>query len=174
MNAHMKKTRFITYTSVLIALLVALQFFTKSFGQLVTGSCVNLILAVAVFCCGLPSGLTVALISPCCAFLLGIGPAFIQLVPFIALGNAVYVLLLNVKKGTKPADRFLWVAVAAAGKFAVMSLIAAKLVVPALGLPEAKAAVVSAGFTWPQLFTALTGGILAVEIVPMLKKTIGR
>ena len=40
-------TKLITRTAMLIALLVAVQYVTKSAGQIVTGSCVNLILAVA-------------------------------------------------------------------------------------------------------------------------------
>ena len=43
----MKKTTWIARTAVCLALLLAVQFFTKSLGQLVTGSCVNLVLAVA-------------------------------------------------------------------------------------------------------------------------------
>ena len=39
-------TKLITRTAMLIALLVAVQYVTKSAGQIVTGSCVNLILAL--------------------------------------------------------------------------------------------------------------------------------
>ena len=42
----MKKTTWIARTAVCLALLIAVQFFTKSLGQLVTGSCVNLVLAI--------------------------------------------------------------------------------------------------------------------------------
>ena len=69
-----KKIRWITETAILLALLVTLQAVTKGFGQLVTGSCVNAVLAIAALVGGLASGLTVALISPVLAFLLGIAP----------------------------------------------------------------------------------------------------
>ena len=65
------KTRWITRTAVLLALLVIMQAVTKSAGQLVTGSCVNAVLAVSVLVAGLSTGLTVALVSPFAAFLLG-------------------------------------------------------------------------------------------------------
>ena len=68
----MKKTTWIARTAVCLALLLAVQFFTKSLGQLVTGSCVNLVLAVAALIGGVWSGVTVAVISPFCAYLLGI------------------------------------------------------------------------------------------------------
>ncbi|MDF2686288.1 MAG: hypothetical protein K0S55_1469, partial [Clostridia bacterium] len=87
------KILWITRTAIFIALLIILQLVTKSFGQFVTGSAVNLLLMASVLTCGIYSGLTVALVSPFFAFMLGIGPAFIQLVPFIALGNMAYVLI---------------------------------------------------------------------------------
>ena len=59
-----KKIRWITETAVMLALLVSLQAFTKPMGQLVTGSCVNAVLAVSALVGGLGCGLTVALISP--------------------------------------------------------------------------------------------------------------
>ena len=82
----------------MLALLVALQAVTKPLGQLVTGSCVNAVLAVATLFVGLGGGLTVALVSPVCAFLLGIAPNFVTVLP-IMLGNAVYALLLHFISG---------------------------------------------------------------------------
>ena len=48
-----KKIRWITETAIMLALLVTLQALTKGFGQFVTGSCVNAVLAVAVLLAGL-------------------------------------------------------------------------------------------------------------------------
>ena len=89
----MKKTTWIVRTAVCLALLLVLQVATKSLGQFVTGSCVNLVLAMAALTGGLWSGVAVAVLSPFCAYALGIGPAFLQLVPCVALGNAVYAVL---------------------------------------------------------------------------------
>ena len=47
-----EKTIWITKTAVLIALLVVLQGMTKPLGQLVTGSCVNAVLAIAALLAG--------------------------------------------------------------------------------------------------------------------------
>ena len=88
-----KNIRFITETAVMLALLIALQALTKPMGQLVTGSCVNGILAVTVLVAGLYSGITVAVLSPVLAYLLGIAPQILT-VPAIMVGNTVYVLLL--------------------------------------------------------------------------------
>ena len=88
-----KKVLWITETAVMLALLVALQAVTKPMGQLVTGSFVNAVLAVTVLIAGLYSGITVAIISPVLAYLLGIAPQILT-VPAIMVGNVVFVVLL--------------------------------------------------------------------------------
>ena len=168
----MNKTKQIARTAVLIALLVAVQYVTKGFGQFVTGSCVNFILAVSVLACGLWSGAAIACISPFCAFLLGIGPAFIQLVPAVAAGNLIYVVLLGLlcAKIKCGIGSYVSVVIAAVAKFAVLYSLIVKLILPVLGLPAPKVAVMSATFSWPQLVTALIGGTLCMVIFPVLKK----
>ena len=89
-----KKVLWITETAVMLALLVTLQTLTKPMGQLVTGSCVNAILAVTALVAGLSSAAVVALVSPVLAFLLGIAPRILT-VPAIMIGNTVYVVLLS-------------------------------------------------------------------------------
>ena len=86
-----KKILWITETAVLLALLIVLQWVTKPLGQFVTGSCVNAVLAVAALMVGLSSGLAVALVSPVCAYLLGIAPNLVA-VPAIMVGNTVFVV----------------------------------------------------------------------------------
>ena len=119
----MKKTVWIVRTAICLALLIAVQFFTRSFGQLATGSCVNLVLAVSALIGGVWSGITVAVISPFCAYLLGIGPAFLPMVPCVSLGNAVYALLFGLFVGKylkekKPAAAYVSMALAAAAAVA--------------------------------------------------------
>ena len=92
-------------TAIFLALLIAVQFVTRSMGQYVTGSLVNLVLIAAALMCGLWGGLAVAVLSPFCAFLIGIGPAFPQIVPAVALGNAVLVVLWSCLLYTSPSPR---------------------------------------------------------------------
>ena len=89
-----KKVRWITETAVMLALLVALQALTKGFGQFVTGSCVNAVLAVTVLTAGLGSGIVVAVLSPVLAYLLGIAPQILVL-PAIMVGNTVTAVLAH-------------------------------------------------------------------------------
>lgn len=172
-----KKTLWIAETAVMIALLVALQGLTKPAGQFVTGSCVNLILGVSTLVGGLWCGLTVALLSPFFAFLLGIGPALIQIVPAIAVGNIVLVLLLWLicRKGKNLSLRaYGGAVVASVCKFAALYALVVLLLLPLLGLPEKQVATMSAMFSWPQLVTALIGSFLAVTIAPVIRKALRR
>ena len=136
------KTLWIAETAVMIALLVALQWATKPLGQFVTGSCVNLVLGVSTLVGGAWCGAVVAIASPFCAFLVGVGPAKLVIVPFIAVGNLVLVLLLHFIAGGKPLGLRSYLAVAAAAvcKFAVLFLLVTKVAIPSLQLPEAAAA----------------------------------
>ena len=173
----MKKTAWIARTAICLALLLCLQFVTKSLGQFVTGSCVNLVIAIAALIGGLWSGLTVAIVSPFCAYLLGIGPAFVALVPCVALGNAVYALIFGLlvrafllKK--KAVAAIVSMAVGAVLKFLALYIVLVKLVAPNV-VPQAKYATVTAAFTWPQLVTALIGGVLALLVGPLVMKALG-
>ena len=172
-----KKTLWIAETAVMIALLVALQGLTKPAGQFVTGSCVNLILGVSTLVGGLWCGLTVALLSPFFAFALGIGPALIQIVPAIAVGNIVLVLVLWLicRKAKKLSPlSYGGAVVASVCKFAVLYALVVLLLLPLLGLPEKQVAMMSAMFSWPQLVTALIGSFLAVTISPAIRKALHR
>ena len=167
-------TKLITRTAMLIALLVAVQYVTKSAGQIVTGSCVNLILAVAALVGGVWCGAAVALISPFCASLLGIGTPILRLVPAIALGNLVFVLILALLSGklNVKAANVLSVLLAAVCKFLLLWGLIVGLLLPSMGLPSEKVAALSATFSYPQLITALIGGGLSLLVVPSLKKAV--
>jgi len=166
------KTLSLVRTGLLIALLIVLQAVTASAGQFVTGSCVNTVLAVSVLTCGLASGLTVALLSPFIAFLLGIGPALIYIVPAIAVGNLVFVLLLHI---LYRKDVWSWVVAllaSAVAKFTVLYLLVSVLLCNTLPLKPMQITKFQAMFSWPQLVTALIGGTIALAIVPVIKKAI--
>lgn len=182
-----KKVLWITETAVMLALLIALQALTKPLGQLVTGSCVNGILAITALLVGMSGGITVALISPVCAFLLGIAPNFVTVLP-IMIGNACYVVLLRIIAGNshKPVWRQpVALASAAFMKFGVLYLLVVKVVcgvasgallgkkfgeVVVLAPPMLK--MLPTMFAWPQLFTALIGGAVALMAVPVLRKAL--
>lgn len=177
-----KKIRWITETAVLLALLVVLQAATKPLGQLVTGSCVNAVLAVAVLLAGAASGVTIAVLSPVLAYLLGIAPQLVT-VPAIMAGNAVFVLLLRAlaRGESLPSRAAAWL-IAAIGKFATLYVLVVKIIcglaaAPLLAagtLKEPMLKALPAMFAWPQLFTALIGGGVALLLLPVLRKALHR
>jgi hypothetical protein len=189
-----KKIRWITETAVMLALLVCLQWvgsfvpdqMTK---QLITGTMVNCVLAVTVLMVGFSSGITVALISPVCAFAFGIAPNFITVLP-IMVGNSCYVALLYFIIGK--TRKFGWqqpvaLAGAAVAKFGVLYFLVVKVIcgmasgvllgkkigdIVVLAPPMLK--MLPTMFAWPQLVTALAGGVIALSIVPVLRKALHR
>lgn len=177
------KIHWITETAVMLALLIVLQALTKSLGQIVTGSCVNTVLAVTVLLCGMNSGITVALISPVCAYLLGIAPQLVT-VPAIMIGNAAFVIVLRMANGN---GKVLWRSVtawlaAALCKFALLYVLVTYVIcglladgLMAQGLLKAPMLnVLPTTFAAPQLVTALIGGGIALLLTPQLKKALHR
>lgn len=177
-----KKILWITETAVMLALLVTLQAVTKPMGQLVTGSCVNAVLAAAALVGGLGSGVTIALVSPVLAFLLGIAPQILT-VPAIMAGNCVYAVLLSAladKTGKNLLRQGIaWLA-AAAAKFVTLYLIVVKIICGLLSesllaagtLKPPMLKALPATFSWPQLVTALIGGGVVLLILPVLRKAL--
>ncbi len=175
-----QKIRRITETAVLLALLVALQAWTKPLGQLVTGSCVNGVLGIATLLVGLYSGICLALLSPILAFLLGIAPQ-ILVVPLIMLGNTVFILLLcGFAKKKGKAQQILGCICSSFAKFLVLytgvkflicGLLADSLLASGM-LKTPMLTTLPATFSWPQLFTALIGSAVAVFTVPVLRKAL--
>ena len=182
-----KKIKTITQTAAMLALLICLQWvgsmMPDTIKQIVTGTFVNCVLAVTVLIVGLGGGITVALISPVCAFLLGIAPNLVTVVP-IMIGNTCYVILLKLLMG-KTWRQPVALITAAAVKFGVLYLLVVKVIcglasgallgkklgdTVVLAPPMLKMLPVM--FTWPQLITALTGGTLALLIVPVLKRAL--
>lgn len=176
-----KKLLWITETAAMLALLITLQYFTKPLGQIVTGSCVNTVLAVTVLTVGLPGGLVVALVSPVFAWLLNIAPQVI-LVPAIMAGNGVFVVLLKLLWGKTWPRRGTAVALAAVAKFSLLYLLVVKVICGVLAgslmeqglLKQPMLQALPATFSWLQLVTALIGGCVAMAIMPLVEKAIKR
>lgn len=172
-----RQALWITETAAMTALLIVLQIATKAAGQYVTGTCVNAVLAVSVLTVGLWSAVAVALLSPFFAFLLGIGPQLLPIVPSIALGNLVFVLVLGLLAGGRNIPLWrqgtAWLA-AAFAKFGVLYLLVVKLLCALLPLKEAQTAMFTVMFSYPQLVTALAGCGVALLLAPVLRRALKR
>ena len=168
-----EKTLWLTKTAMLLALLIVLQAVTRSFSQIITGSCVNAVLALSVLTVGIPAGLVIAAISPFVAFLLGIGPQLLPIVPAIAAGNIVFVAVLWALTHNHQAElkwNLLGWCSSAACKFLTLYVVVVQVLCRILPLKEAQIATFSTMFSWLQLLTALIGGAVAMLIAPRLRK----
>ncbi|MCL2628563.1 MAG: hypothetical protein FWD44_07720 [Oscillospiraceae bacterium] len=178
-----EKVLWITRTAVFIAATVALQALTVSTipppaTQFVTGAIVNMMLILAVMTCKLPSGLTVAAVTPIMPTLLGFGPLW-PIVPFIAVSNMVLVtawhFIGNIKLPSRYISYIIALIVAAVAKFCVLYFGVVQIAIPhILGLPEGSAphTLLSFMFSYPQLITASAGGVCAVILLPAIKKAV--
>ena len=178
-NMNKKRILWITQTAIFIALLLAVQIFTRPFGQIVTGSCINFILVSSCILGGMPSAAIVAIVSPVCAFMLIGIPAFPILIPFMMAGNFVLVAVIHFISGKAFIDinshsNFRIYASAVTGailKFLTLwigILQIALSFIPDISQPQKD--VMAVTFSWPQLVTALIGSSFAVTITPKLMK----
>ena len=172
------KVKWITRSAAAIALIIVAQLTTAPLKQqLLTGSLVNLILALSTLLFGFGTGAAAAVVSPFIAYLLGIN-AQIMVVPAIAAGNLIYVLVISLltKKlkdriSEETVRNMTSVAVAAIFKFALQYLLIVRWIAPSF-LPEKAQAVMSVNFGVMQLVTACIGGAIACIISPLIRKAI--
>ena len=176
------KIKWITRSAVGIALIIVIQLVTKGLGQqLITGSLVNLVLALLALLFGWSVGAAAAVASPFIAYLLGIN-AQILVVPAIAVGNLTYVLVIALlvkllKKAKLPGSgkaadflrHLIAVVAGAVCKFAIQYLLIVKWIAPSF-LPAKAQAVMAVNFGVIQLATACIGGVLACLICPVVTK----
>ena len=183
MKVKNSAVNFISYTAMGIALVILAQWLGSmlpagasivgpfAVKQLITGSLVNCILIVFTACAGIGSAVTIGLLSALLATVIGVGPQVLPVVPLIACGNALLAL-------------FFWIVTVKTTKWALPGVIIAAIVkcaflwitIPAVlhmmtSVPEKQAANLSVMFSWPQGLTALIGGLLALVIIPRLKKS---
>ncbi|MBQ2741301.1 MAG: hypothetical protein IJB42_01285 [Oscillospiraceae bacterium] len=171
-----KGVRFITLTAAFLALLIIFQSLSASLGQMVTGSLVNFVLVAATLLAGWKSGLIIALLSPFFAKFFGIGPIY-PILPVVALGNATLVGVYAFIMSRSFNSALRWVVsviVAAALKYAVLTVGVVKLVLPLVSVPAPQAAKLAAMFGTTQFFTAFIGGAVAFIAVPLIQKAVKR
>ena len=173
--------RFVTRTAILLALTVAFQVMGRyltpymgSYNNFVVGPLVNACLLIATAFVGIQSGIFIAIAAPFGAILSGAAIPHL-FAPFIATGNVLIVLgfYLLMKKnqvagvitGAFLKFAFLWGAI-----YFMAPVLTSKL-------PVAQASKMAAtllfSFSWPQLVTALVGGVLATIVIKALRRHIG-
>jgi hypothetical protein len=148
----------------LIAVAVAAPLFIKQ--QLITGTIINATLIIGTVILSTRDGLLIGLIPSSIALATGLlSPVLAPMVPFIIVGNAILVLSFAY---IQKLNFWVGIAVGAILKFAFLYL--TSTVVIGLLIDKQVATAVAQMMSWPQLFTALAGGLLAFGYLKLTGK----
>ncbi len=140
-----------------IALLLALALTVQQLKiQWLTGPAINAILLLAAAYTNIYSASILGMIIPMMAFLFGIMPIAV-VVPFIMISNVLYIVVYTWQY---LKNYFIAISTASIAKFLVLTT-AVKFII---SVPPGVAYALST----PQLFTAVTGGIIATIIIRYL------
>lgn len=144
------KIKFITRTGILLAVALAVQM--GGFPQPVTGPLINTVLYLSALLVGGWSGIIIGICTPVIAFMRGILPAPLgPMIPFIALGNGALVVVFSILKGK---NKIFGIIIASLVKYLILFTAVSYIV----DVPDKIAQIMSL----PQLFTALSGGVIAI------------
>jgi hypothetical protein len=153
-----------TIFAALLAVAVGVPIFVQS--QWITGPIVNSTLFTATFVLGPVAGILIALIPSLVALTSGLLPLpLAPMVPFIMVGNVLLVVAFHYLKTQHFAVK---VTLAAVIKFLFLWQVTAQIMTNMLPDPIVKNLLVM--MTWPQLYTALIGGLIAFALLKSLKR----
>jgi len=162
----MKGMKFLTRTALILALTVAFQMIRPLLSlpplmsNYIVGSLVNASLAVASVLVGAWSGIVISIFAPVIA-LMQQHIVFPWLVPIIAGGNIVFVLIYG---WWYRKNKGVGILLASVLKFSFLYFLVSTAV-RILVVPEPAASTLSLMFGWPQLVTAVAGGLAALPVI---------
>ncbi len=134
--------------------------------QRVTGPIVNTVLFVATAILAPEIAILIGLLQSIVALSNGLLPVpLAPMVPFIMISNTILILSFHYLK-----KKNFWTGVVVASALKFLFLFGTSTVVINLLLKKELAKQVSLMMSWPQLFTALTGGIIAYLLLEGVKK----
>ncbi len=175
----MSKTKIVTRTAVILALAIIFQNlrpFLAGLGpnsQIIIGSLVNLCIIIATGAVGFIPGLVICVVTPIIALFQGHIPHYLLAIVTL-LGNAALATVFYVfskSKFAEPINAFLGVVVGAVVKWAVMYFFGIKFILSLIvaEIKPPQVAAISLAFNFPQIITALIGGIFGIIIIKFLK-----
>ncbi len=163
--------RKITRAALLLALTIAFQSLRLIFllppftTTIIIGTLVNACLLLAVETVGFFPALLIAVVAPLIAFMQNMLPVPI-LILSVAMGNAIYLAIFNLLYRKYP-----WKALAAAAICKTGLLFASSFYLLKLFTVSPKiAGILIVVMGWPQLFTGLLGGVLAIVVAKRLNR----
>jgi len=171
-----KETRNLVLSALFLAIAVIIQLLGKSIPQIsqfLVGPVVNAVIILTTYFAGHKYGILVGALTPLLAYATNVlAPAMLPFVPFIALGNIIYVITFSILKKLKNGE-VIGVVVGSVLKFLFLFICATKLIdIIAPGMKDAVKAKLAVSMGIPQLITALIGGAAAILLYQLLKKRI--
>jgi hypothetical protein len=134
--------------------------------QFITGSVVNATLVVAVALLGMRDAILVGLIPSSIALAVGLlPPVLAPMIPFIIVGNAIFVVTFGYLR-----QRNYWLGLVSGSILKFAFLFGTSSIVISLLLNQNLASSVAVMMSWPQLVTALAGGMIAYGVLQGLRK----
>jgi hypothetical protein len=166
------RIRFITRTALLLALVVTVQMAGRLIpnNNFIVGPLVNACLLVSTAIAGVWSGIIISVATPFTSLINNHAPvaaALLPFAPFVAAGNMVYVLSYYLMRRKNAA---VGIAAGAVLKFAFLYA-AINIFLQVFSFPKF-AKVLTVLFGWPQLLTAILGGVIALAVIKALKNNI--
>ncbi len=140
--------------------------------QWITGPLVNAILIIVLFLLGIRSALVLCFVPSLMALIGGLLPVVLApVVPFIMLGNVILILSIEwVYNNIRNQYRGYWLGLALGASLKFLFLFLSVNIVSRLLIKKELAVAVARMMSWPQLATALTGGLIAWVILRKLKR----
>ncbi len=134
--------------------------------QPVTGPIVNATLFIAAATLGSQSAILIGLVPSMIALSAGLLPAILApMIPFIMLSNAILIMTFSALK-----KKNYWLNIAIGSTLKFLFLFATSSIVINLLLKKEIAQQVALIMSWPQLLTALAGGVIAYPIIKLIKR----
>lgn len=169
-----RNTKSIVRAALLLATVIVFQFIGRNIPQInqfFVGPFVNTVLLIVTYICGTKWGLFTGLLTPIMAFLVGqLAAPMAPFIPFIAIGNMIYVLIFGLLKQAK-IKRIAGIILGSLAKFTFLYFSAVKLSgLFNLNIPPKVLSNLAVAMGIPQLITGLAGGVLALAIIEILVK----
>ena len=134
--------------------------------QFITGPIVNATLLIAVALLGMRDALLIGLIPSSIALAVGLlPPVLAPMIPFIIVGNAILVITFGYLR-----QRNYWLGLVSGSILKFAFLFGTSSIVISLLLNQSLASSVAVMMSWPQLVTALAGGVIAYGVLRGLKR----
>jgi len=161
-NLTITRTRVIEFV-LLLGIATAAPLFHNQF---ITGPIVNATLLIAVALLGMRDAILIGLIPSSIALAVGLlSPVLAPMIPFIIVGNAILVITFGYLR-----QRNYWLGLVSGSILKFAFLFGTSSIVISLLLNQNLASSVAVMMSWPQLVTALAGGVIAYGVLRGLKK----